>query len=266
MPNASDTKLAPTQRILLVGRTGAGKTAQIWSLPGKRFAYIFDPNSLQTLRGCDLDYEVFQPDFLELDATLKGFNKGAKSDRLASRREPTVYLRWVEDINKKVEEGFFKTYDWLVIDSLTFLSKAVMDRQLFINQRYGDIEELGDYRVVGTKISDLFSSIAAMPLNILATGHLQVFQDEKTKVLETSLQLPGRSRNMLPLLFTNIWLATTSDTEKGVRYEVRTQPEQRGLRDIRTSLKNLAAVEDVTIPKFDTNAVEHGIGRLLKGR
>ena len=132
--------------------------------------------------------------------------------------------------------------------------------------RYGDIEELGDYRVVGTKISDLFSSIAAMPINILATGHLQVFQDEKTKVLETSLQLPGRSRNMLPLLFTNIWLATTSDTEKGVRYEVRTQPEQRGLRDIRTSLKGLSAVEDVTIPKFDTNAVEHGIGRLLKGR
>src|SRR5580765_2220579 len=107
MPNAKDTDLNPTKRILLVGPTGSGKTAQIWTLPGKRFAYIFDPNSLSTLKGCDVDYEEFYPDFLEMDATLKGFNKGSLSDKMpavagrASKREPLVYMKWVDDVNKK---------------------------------------------------------------------------------------------------------------------------------------------------------------------
>ena len=144
MPNAKDITGLPPQNIMVIGETGSGKTTQIRTLPGKKFVYIFDPNALASLKGCDCDYEVFMPNALELDATLKGFNKGSKSDRMegGSRIEPTTYPNWVNDINKRVADGFFDDYNWICFDSLTFLGKAIMDRQCFINNRYGKVEEL----------------------------------------------------------------------------------------------------------------------------
>jgi len=267
MPNAKDAGLSTVERILVAGKTGTGKTAQIWTLPGRKFAYIFDPNSMSTLRGCNIDYEEFYPDFLQMDATLKGFNKGSRSDVLPAaknKREPAIYMKWIEDINGKVERGFFKDYDWLCLDSLTFLVKSIMDRQLFINNRYGDIEELGDYRVVGSKMADVFGSISALPINLYCTSHFTTFQDEKTKKIETQLMLPGKARNILPLMFTNVWLAQTSEGEKGsVRYEVRTRPDPRGLQDIRSSIQGLSTIEDGTIKGFGDSA-EGGIGALLR--
>lgn len=268
MPNAKDIASSSFQRLLVVGNTGSGKSAQIWTLPGKKFGYIFDPNTLATLRGLDLDYEEFYPEFLEMDATLKGFNKGSKSDKLpqGSRREPLTYMRWVEDINKRVESGFFKDYQWLVMDSLTFLTKATMDRQLYINNRYGEIEELGDYRVVGSKLADVFNSIVSMPINMYCTGHLSTFQDDKTKKIETQLWLPGKARSILPLLFTNVWRAMTEEGEKGgIEYKIRTQPEPRGLQDIRSSIPGLKPLEDVTIKEFDSErSSRYGIGAILQ--
>ena len=129
MKSASDIPGLSGFLVMVVGRTGSGKTSQIWTLPGKKFAYLFDPNSVRSLKGCPgLDYEEFYPDFMELDATLKGFNKGAKDDKLsgpASKREPTVYNRWVEHINQLVDGGGLEPYQWLCIDSMTFLTAAL---------------------------------------------------------------------------------------------------------------------------------------------
>lgn len=260
MPNAKSAEISAFHRFLLVGRTGTGKSAQIWTLPGKKFAYIFDPNSMITLKGCDLEYEEFYPEFTEMDATLKGFNKNAKSDKPASAKEPLLYMNWVEDINKKVDDAFFEDYDWLCIDSLTFLVKAMMDRQMFINNRYGDIEDLGDYRVVGSKMADIFGSISGLQMNLFCTGHIDSFQDEKTKKIETQLKLPGKARGILPLQFTDILQTYYEDG----KYFVRTKPEPRGLQDIRTSIPGLKEEEDVTIPRFDETAVNYGIGALLR--
>lgn len=264
MPNAKDAETNAFERILMVGRTGSGKSAQIWTLPGRRFAYIFDPNTLPTIRGCDVDYELFLPDMAEMDATLKGFNKGSRSDKPKAPKEPRVYMNWVEDLNKKAASGFFSAYQWLIFDSMTFVSRAVMDRQLYINNRYGDIEELADFRVVGSKLSEVFQTISGLSMNIYATGHISVFQDDKTKKIETQIYLPGKARNMFPLMFTNVWLAKTEEGEKGsVRYVVRTRPEPRGLQDIRCSLPGLAEEEDVTIRGFGDLA-SGGIGSLLE--
>lgn len=262
MPNAKDAETASYQRILVAGRGGSGKTTQILTLPGRKFCYFFDPGALASVKGFDLDYEQFLPDFADMDATLKGFNKNAKPDDRPSdkkAREPKVYMQWVEDINKKSDSGFFNSYDWLIFDSLTTLNMAIMDRQMWLNNRFGGIEDLGDYRVAGSKITEVFRSIFSLPINIYCTGHISSFQDEKTKMIETQINLPGKSRTMVPLLCTNIWVAKVDD--KGV-HTIITKPESRGLQDIRTSIKGLTSPVDVTIKEF-IHPERFGIGALL---
>jgi hypothetical protein len=244
-------------------------TAQMWTLPGKKFAYIFDPSALATIRGMDLEYEAFLPDAADLDATLKGFNKGAKDDKLPTgtkQREPSVYMDWVKDLNTKHEAGFFLDYDWLFLDSYTLLVMAIMDRQMWLNNRYGGVEELADYRVVGAKIAEVSRSIFSLPINIYATGHLNSFQDDKTKKIEININLPGKARTMLPLLCSNIWELRSTTDEKGA-HVMYTKAEPRGFPDIRTSIPGLKPIEDLEIKDFgkpNCNYEAYGIGALLK--
>ena len=263
MPNAKDAASSPSfNKILVVGNGGSGKTFQMRTLSGRKFAYLFDPAALLSLQGVDIDYEQYLPDVLELDSSLKGFNKNSKSDRPTSTREPTVYMRWVEDLNKRHAEGFFANYDWLCIDSLTLLANAVMDRQMWLNGRYGDIEDLADYRIVGSKISDVFRSICSLPINLYCTGHLNSFQDEKTKRITTQIQLPGKARNMLPLLFSNIW-ETRSTTDEKAQHVLLTRSEPRGFDGIRTTIQGLTPVVDVTIKNL-SQPESFGIGAILR--
>lgn len=251
------------QRILLAGPTGAGKTTQTWTLPGKKYDYIFEPNAMMTLDGCpDLEVAEFLPEFTEMDATLKGFRKGAKDDKPASRKEPTLYMRWVEHINKWVADEEYKNYDWLIFDSLTYLAKSCMDRQMYINNRYGDIEELPDYRVVGSKLTDIFNNIFTLPIHIMATCHLQNFQDDKTKRIVEQIFLPGKSRTMLPLGSTNTWLASARVEGNKRIHEIRTVPDGRGLQEIRSCIRGLDVIEDVTIKDF-SNPTAYGVGAIL---
>lgn len=259
--DAGEADASPFSRIMLVGPTGSGKSSQIWTLPGRKYVYVFDPNTLSSISKCpNTKYVEFLPDFAEMDATLKGFNKGARSDKPAHAKEPTMYLRWVDHINDFDARKRYEEFDWLVFDSLTFVAKAVMDRQLFINNRYGDIEELGDYRVVGSKLADVFGTISSLPINIYSTGHIQTYEDDKTKKIVTQIMLPGKGRTMLPLSHTDTWEARAG--EKAGTYEIKTAPEARGLQEIRSAMKGLKPIEDVTIKDF-TKADQYGIGALI---
>lgn len=279
MPHVRDAKLSPFKRILAVGGTGTGKTTQMWTLPGKKFLYQFDPNTMASIKGIavqlgieppDIEYEAFEPDILSLDGTLKGFRKEAKDDNLTminrdkKEAEPTVYLDFLEDINSRVEDGYFLKNDfkWLCFDSLTFLNKATMARNLFINDHYGFIEDLADYRVVGSKISEVFTSLMSLPLNIYMTAHFDSFQDDKTKKIETKISAHGNSRKMLPLIFTEIFQTEREEYKGKMEYTIRTRPDSRGLQDLRTSILGLEELEDVTINDF-SRASEYGIGAIL---
>lgn len=264
MPNATNLEQSIHRNIMMVGPTGSGKTSQIWTLPGKKFAYIFDPNALASLVGLDLDYEEFLPSALELDSSIKGFNRDARADDKAfsSKIEPVSFPNFVEDINNRHDKGFFSNYDWIIFDSGTYLARACMDRQLWINRRFGKVEDLADYRIVGSKLSDVFRPITSLPINIYFTGHITEFQDEKTKKITVQLMLPGGAKTYLPLMFTDIWEAYGASTEEERKFMVKTRPEKRGLQTIRSSLKNLEMYEDVTIKDF-AKPEQFGIGQLL---
>lgn len=262
MPNAKDAASAAYQRILVAGKGASGKTSQIWTLPGKKFAYLFDPAARNTLSGLDIEYEEFLPEAGDLDASLKGFNKGSRDDKPKVTKEPKIYLNWTEDFNKRVDDGFFLTVDWLIFDSYTMFQSAVMDRILWLNNRYGSIEDLSDYRISGSKVADISKYIFSLPTNIYATTHLNTYQDEKTKKIDTQINLSGKGRTMIPLMCANIW-ELRSTTDNTANHIMLTKPEPRGFSDIRSSIKGLKPIEDIEIKDWK-NPENFGIGALLK--
>lgn len=261
--NAKDAKINSHENILVVGEAGSGKSTLIRSLSGKKFVYIFDPNGLRSLQGADVDFEEWLPDSLELDTTIKKFNRdGRPDDRPASKREPRVYVDWCNDIAKKAEDKFFEPYDWVCFDSITLLQKACFDRQTWINNRYGKPEEMADYRIVGSKMSDLIRAATSEKINTYFTGHIDVWQDELSKKITTQLALSASAKKQIPLVMSNIWLAECKSTEKEIKYTVQTRPADRGLQTIRSAKRGLDMYEDVTIRDFN-NPEQSGVSKLI---
>jgi len=264
--NAKNAAPSIYENILVVGVPGSGKSSLIRTLPGRKFVYIFDPNGLRSLKGADVDYEEWLPEALEIDATIKGFNKGARTDdRPADPREPKVYVDWCEDIAAKAKEDFFAPYDWVCFDSITLLQKACHNRQSYVNNRFGKPEDIADYRIVGSKISDLIRSATSEKVNTFFTGHTDSWQDDTTKTISVELALSGSAKKQVPLVMSNIWLAQCQSTDKEIKYVVQTRPADRGLQTIRSSIRGLEMYEDVTIRDFD-EPEQFGVAKLLNNK
>lgn len=249
------------QVIFVVGRTGTGKSTQFLTLPGKKLLYIFEPSGKAAIQGHALDFLEFLPEENELEFRLKGFNQNTKTDRKGGSPEPKIYTRWYEDFTARLNANFFEGYDWVGIDSFTFFVQAMIDRQMFLNNRTGEPPDRGDYRIVGDSLRALVRALTGRNVNVFLTGHIQEYQDEKTKAIITQANLPGSARTTIPLMCTNIW-QTDYNGPIAKRYSVRTRPDTRGMKDLRCSFPSMKDDEDVTIPD-PVKPQGQGIGKLL---
>jgi len=264
MPNAKDYTRR-SEKFLLIGPTGSGKTSQFMTIPGKKFMYIFDPNALNTIRGQDIDYEIFTPDILNMNVnTLKTSLK----DKHGSPDEPKNYVDWEKDFETKIREGFFDDYAALGFDSFTTFADIVMDRVQYLNGRLGKQPEQADWAAQMSTISNVIRTATSLNLIFFATAHEELKQDEFTKKVVSQVVLTGKLRVKLPLLFSEIyhteveppaadtdgktiyWLQTVTDKQRtlarctldlppriDVTIEDKSRPEQYGLGKILSKLK-----------------------------
>ena len=119
-----------------MGSTGSGKTAQIATLPGKTFAYLFDRAPCQPSEDLTLRYEQFSPTKVKLVAQALAKGKG---DQPQSRIEDAseVYRLWEKDFEDRVASKYWDTIDNIAFDSFTTFGDIVMDRILHLNGRSG---------------------------------------------------------------------------------------------------------------------------------
>lgn len=265
MPNARDSHSIAKHRILVLGDTGSGKTTQFLTLPGKKFAYLFDPNALLSIRGQDVDYEEFLPDQLSLAVkSLKtsGADRQAVGDKGHGALTSDLYLRWEQDFEKRLQEGFFEDYDVLALDSATTLLDMIMDRVLSINGRFGQWPNQDDYGPQMLTFTNICRSLTSMGKTVYMTGHLDMRQDDLTKRIFRSPMMTGRLKTKIPLLFSDVFVAEAETDQQGkVNYKLQTTPD-RMTTNIRTSIKGLDPFENVTIDW--TKPVEgQGLGGLL---
>jgi hypothetical protein len=260
MPNALNSTGTVQHRILVLGETGSGKTTQILTLPGKKYAYLFDSNAILSLRGYDVDFDEYLPDRLNLAASSLSNKKPSDKPTI---RGSNLYQLWESDFNQKLESGFFDSYDWLCMDSCTTFLDLVMDRILTINGRFGEWPQVDDYGPQMLAFTNVCRSMTAMGKGIYFTGHLETKQDELTKRIFRKPMLTGRLAAKIPLLFSDIFVTEAEPSTEGkIIYKLQTKPD-RLTTTVRTAIRGLDPFEDVTV-NFAEDPVGQGLGGLLQ--
>jgi hypothetical protein len=262
MPNAKDATEEQVGRpkFLLVGSTGSGKTAQMLTLPGKTFAYLFDPSALATLKGYDIDYEMFVPSRVNLGAI--SLSKG-KSDPKTSTDAPDIYTAWAKHADEMVSSGAFDAYDNICFDSFTTFADIVMDRILKLNGRVGQFPQQDDWGGQMQTITNCVRTFVAMNKVLLFTAHDEFKQDDATSRMQNIILLTGRLRIKIPLLFSEILHMDCASTPTEIKYQMQTRPDRMNPA-IRCTFKGLKMFEDMTITDWK-NPTKFGLGKLLKG-
>lgn len=262
MPNAKDYTRR-SEKFLLIGPTGSGKTSQFTTLPGKKFLYIFDPNALNTIKGQDIDYELFTPDILNMNATTLKTGVGDKKGKEALA-EPKTYVEWELDFETKIASGFFNDYDALGFDSLTTFCDILMDRILWLNSRAGKQPEQADWAAQISTLNNVFRTATSIDIVLFAAAHEELKQDDLTKQIVSSIILPGKMRTKLPLLFSEIYHTMaeppSAETQGKTRYKIQTVTDKR--RTLARCTLGLDPIVDVTVEN-KANPTAYGLGKIL---
>ncbi len=260
MPNALDLTEPKAHKIYLMGDTGSGKTTQFLTLPGKKFAYLFDPNAILSLRGHDVDYEEFLPDQLHLQ--IKPLSKQVAGDKSSVNIQNEVYLAFEKDFQTKIQTGFFDNYQNIMIDSATTLLGLIMDRQLSLNGRPGTWPQQDDYGPQMVVFMNICRTLTSIGKTVIMTGHMEEKKDETTGRMLRQPMITGQLRKKLPLLFSDIFVCESQNDGQGnIKHQFQTVPD-RFTPGIRTAMKGLKPFEDVTIDW--TKPIEgQGLGGIL---
>lgn len=266
MPNAKtlDIHAGGKPKFLLVGSTGGGKTAQIVTLPGRTFAYLFDPSALSTLRGFDIDYETFFPEKLNISAQSLSKGKGDKPVSGSAEDASSVYREWEEDFEKKIASGYFDNFDNIAFDSFTTFSDIVMDRILYLNGRPGHFPQQDDWTAQMASITNVVRTLVGMNKCLLFTAHDEFKQDEASKRMQNVLVLTGKLRIKMPLLFSEIWHMDSQCTAEKIQYTAQTRQDRLN-PTIRCTIRDLPMYADMTIKDFK-RPQDYGLGAILKSK
>lgn len=235
MPNSSDTyKVSNNLAILLVGPPKSGKTGIAAAFPA--------------------------PYFLEIDNNLDSAVRVLGTKKfwydLPTTTVKTPDLVWKESLTclkAAIANPEIKT---IVIDSVSLLSEYMCAWCISEHIRMGETDKGGkpittmtipDYGKLLTMFRGLIFDLRASGKYVVVTSHLQTIQDELTKVIHTSLAVPGQAKDSLGGLFTDVWgtTATPIPGTSKVQYELRTAPYGT-LNSIGTSIRSLPAKIDFT--------------------
>src|SRR5258708_24109076 len=260
MPNTINAASLAHHRFLMLGPIGSGKTAQFLTLPGSKFMYIFDADSLPTLRGHDVDYEIFLPKDLNLD--VRSLEKEKGSDQHKGKKimqtKPETYTNWEKDFSSRNLDK----YDNIGFDSITTFLDLIMDYVLTINGRPGQWPNQDDYGPQMVTFTNVMRSINSLGKTLYCTGHIEHIQDELSKKVWWMPIMTGRLKAKIPLLFSDI-LGTAHEVDKDGQslYTIQTKPAKE-IPTIRCSIRGLEMYENGSI-NWDDEVIGQGLGGIL---
>lgn len=194
-------------KAFIAGPSGSGKTQALVTLPGKKLIIDVD-NRAETLAGYqDVDiYPCYEAD--------------AKSPRAWDKLETIRRI-----ITSEISQGIFP-YDSVGIDGLTMMGRVGMNWALTLDpgRGLGGSASQQHYGPQMDALAKLVLSSLAWPVNVVYTGHIELFVDKTTGAHKFYPKVTGKLRSEVSNWFNETYYSYREwDEEEGrMRYFWRT--------------------------------------------
>lgn len=233
--------------VLLIGRSGAGKTNTCMQFPNPYFIDTGDSNlknAIQTHPNKKFFYDTVCTD------TVTGANIEA------SQRWPRM-KKLIEENGKNPDIGA------VIIDTISFadrhLQRWLVNQQNAVQKCVSIANELqmnvSLWTPYASEMTNLVTSLRGLGKPIVVTSHLKMEKDEVLGTWEGLPTIQGKLQSNFASLFTDYWLCKTEQVPidavnpRGVRYVVRTAPDNR--LELKTSITGLPPVMTFTWAEFE---------------
>lgn len=203
---------------IIYGGLGSGKTSLLRTCRLPLHVDSFDPGGTKVLKG---------------DAILNGKNYPDEMSRgniIADTRFevedpmfPASAKLWDDEFHRRLKLGYFNEIGTYAIDSMTTWSQVIMYDVMKKAGRAGGTPQQNDWLPQMTVIENAMRAFLSLPCDCILIGHDAADKDEATGRMFVSLMITGKLSRRVPLLFDEIYMATTKETSKGIDYQLLTK-------------------------------------------
>lgn len=194
--------------LLLMGETGTGKTYLARTARKPVHIDSFDPSGTLCLR----------------EQILKGDIVVDTQYESEDPKSPKMFSEWCKNFEMREKDKYFESFGTYMLDSSTMFAEAIMNSILKAANLTGQAPRFThDYVPQKVLIHNWFKRILALPCDVIVTGHVEPIKDEVLGSVEYRYMTTGKGATIIPLLFTEKWIAHTKQTPSGVEYQILTQ-------------------------------------------
>jgi hypothetical protein len=202
---------------LIYGGLGTGKTSLLRSCRAPVLVHSFDPGGSTVLKGESVPWSNY-------DSCVE--NGKILVDRrfeVEDPEDPKAFTLWDGAFEKLLKGKFFDHIGTFALDSGTTWAQSALYAILKKAKRAGGVPQQNDWFPQMTIMENAIRICTALPCDFIFLGHDDMIKDEVTGVMHTSLLITGRLKKRIPILFDEIYYATTKRTSKGTTHYLQTQ-------------------------------------------
>lgn len=202
-----NSKSTSKVNILIIGESGVGKTTLAETCPKPVLIDSFDPGGTRALSKDKIFVRDFSGD---------------------SIKAPTKFVEWGKQVEHDVKTGFLDGFGTYILDSATTFNSTLLNaiKNKRSNPLTREIESQGfssnpdkpHYGIALTTFKDYIKLIAESKCNFILMAHMEIIVDPITEHFVYFMNLPGKLKIEIPILFDEVWyMRTTMKDGKLVR-------------------------------------------------
>jgi len=214
----SESVSKDTFNAIIYGGMGSGKTNLLRTARMPVLVHSFDPGGTKTIR-----------DEIEKGKILVD-NRYETEDPMF----PSAFAAWDAEYHRLKRGEVFKQIGTYAIDSATTWAAAAMNAVLKKAGRCGSQPFQQDYLPAMTMIENAIRDMTTLPCDCILICHEDTDKDEASGRMFVGPLFVGKLKYRVPILFDEVYYATTKETSNGVQYSLLTR--STGLYKARTRL------------------------------